>query len=55
MITAGEETGCEGALDLAGRKDRLGKAGAIVVAEPTGNRPLSVTRARYGSQRRRGA
>jgi succinyl-diaminopimelate desuccinylase len=40
VITAGEETGCEGALDLAKRKDRLGKAGAIVVAEPTGNRPL---------------
>ena len=40
VITAGEETGCEGALDLARRKDRLGKSGAIVVAEPTGNRPL---------------
>ena len=40
VITAGEETGCEGARDLAGRKNQLGKAGAIVVAEPTGNRPL---------------
>ena len=40
VITAGEETGCEGALDLVGRKNGLGKAGAIVVAEPTGNRPL---------------
>jgi len=40
VITAGEETGCTGAFDLAGRKDRLGTAGAIVVAEPTGNRPL---------------
>jgi succinyl-diaminopimelate desuccinylase len=40
VITAGEETGCQGALDLARRKNRLGKVGAIVVAEPTGNRPL---------------
>jgi succinyl-diaminopimelate desuccinylase len=43
VITAGEETGCEGAFDLARRHevDRiLGSAGAIVVAEPTANYPL---------------
>jgi len=40
VITAGEETGCTGAIDLARRHDELGKAGAIVVAEPTNNRPL---------------
>jgi succinyl-diaminopimelate desuccinylase len=40
VLTAGEETGCAGAFDLAGRKDLLGQAGALVVAEPTGNRPL---------------
>lgn len=43
VVTAGEETGCEGAFDLA-RKSRLGdvlgEAGALVVAEPTGNYPL---------------
>lgn len=43
VITAGEETGCEGAFDLA-RKSRLGdvlgQAGALVVAEPTSNYPL---------------
>ena len=41
VITAGEETGCTGAFDLARHNDRLGKAGAIVVAEPTGNRALA--------------
>lgn len=35
-ITAGEEIGCEGAFELA-RAGVLGKAGAIVVAEPTSN------------------
>jgi len=40
VITAGEETGCDGAFDLEAHKDRLGHAGAIVVAEPTGNRPM---------------
>lgn len=40
VITAGEETGCEGAFHLAGLKTVLGQAGAIVVAEPTGNYPL---------------
>lgn len=43
VITAGEETGCEGAFDLARRHEVdgiLGSAGAIVVAEPTSNYPL---------------
>ena len=43
VITAGEETGCEGAFDLVNRVDAaaiLGAAGALVVAEPTGNEPL---------------
>jgi succinyl-diaminopimelate desuccinylase len=39
VITAGEETGCEGAYHLAGLGDQLGDAGAIVVAEPTSNQP----------------
>ena len=38
-ITAGEETGCEGAFALA-RRGMQGQAGALVVAEPTSNRPL---------------
>ena len=38
VITAGEEIGCEGAKYLADRK-LLGRAGAIVVAEPTANYP----------------
>ncbi|MFN3658047.1 MAG: M20 family metallopeptidase [Pseudolabrys sp.] len=38
VITAGEETGCTGAAALA--RAGIGKAGALVVAEPTGNRPL---------------
>ena len=39
VITAGEETGCEGAYHLAGLVDVLGEAGAIVVAEPSSNQP----------------
>ncbi len=39
VITAGEETGCEGAYHLAGLRDVLGRAGAIIVAEPTANYP----------------
>lgn len=39
VITAGEETGCEGAYHLAGLGDVLGQAGAIVVAEPSSNQP----------------
>ncbi|MBM3582622.1 MAG: M20 family metallopeptidase, partial [Alphaproteobacteria bacterium] len=38
VITAGEETGCEGAAHLAATGTVLGDAGAIVVAEPTANR-----------------
>src|SRR3954454_18912401 len=39
VITAGEELGCEGAFHLA-RAGILGRAGAIVVAEPTSNAAL---------------
>ena len=39
VITAGEETGCEGAFHLAGLGTVLGEAGAVVVAEPTANQP----------------
>jgi len=39
LITAGEETGCEGAAYLASQKDLVGKAAAVVVAEPTSNYP----------------
>jgi succinyl-diaminopimelate desuccinylase len=38
-VTAGEETGSEGAYVLA-RRGMEGEAGALVVAEPTDNRPL---------------
>ncbi len=40
VVTAGEEISCQGARDLVRRGDALGRAGAIVVAEPTDNRPL---------------
>jgi succinyl-diaminopimelate desuccinylase len=40
VIVGGEETGCEGSFHLAGLPEFLGKAGAILVAEPTSNRPL---------------
>ncbi|MET0968533.1 MAG: M20 family metallopeptidase [Tardiphaga sp.] len=39
VITAGEETGCEGAFDLA-RKDALGDCALLIVAEPTSNHPV---------------
>ena len=39
MITAGEETGCEGAFHLY-RDRQLDRAGAVVVAEPTSNYPF---------------
>ncbi|MBM3394095.1 MAG: M20 family metallopeptidase [Betaproteobacteria bacterium] len=39
IITAAEETGCEGAFKLVKERD-LGRAGAIVVAEPTSNYPF---------------
>jgi succinyl-diaminopimelate desuccinylase len=38
VITAGEENGCEGAFHLH-RDGVLGRAGAVVVAEPTSNYP----------------
>ncbi|HWL29316.1 MAG TPA: M20 family metallopeptidase [Burkholderiaceae bacterium] len=43
IITAGEETGCEGAFHLVGQaetRDLMGNAGALIVAEPTSNEPL---------------
>ncbi|MEZ5908914.1 MAG: M20 family metallopeptidase [Hyphomicrobiaceae bacterium] len=41
VITAGEETGCEGAFHLARtRPELLDRAGALIVAEPSSNRPL---------------
>jgi len=40
FITAGEETGCTGAAALAHAKPPLPRAGALVVAEPTGNKLL---------------
>lgn len=39
VITAGEETGCQGAYDLVTRPGAIGRAGAIVVGEPTCNFP----------------
>ena len=40
VLTAAEETGCVGAEHLAQAGNLLGKAGAIVVGEPTSNYPL---------------
>jgi succinyl-diaminopimelate desuccinylase len=40
VLVAGEETGCEGAAHLARTRGVLGRAGALVVGEPTGNRPV---------------
>jgi succinyl-diaminopimelate desuccinylase len=40
VITAGEETFCDGARHLAQLGGALGRAGAVVVAEPTGNYPF---------------
>jgi succinyl-diaminopimelate desuccinylase len=39
-FVAGEETGCEGSAHLA-RSAGLGRAGALLVGEPTGNQPLT--------------
>jgi succinyl-diaminopimelate desuccinylase len=39
VLTAGEETGCIGSKHLA-QAERLGKAGALVVGEPTSNYPF---------------
>ncbi|MEZ5853805.1 MAG: M20 family metallopeptidase [Hyphomicrobiaceae bacterium] len=41
IITAGEETGCTGANHIvATARNLLGQAGALLVAEPTSNRPM---------------
>ena len=40
IITAGEETSCEGARHLAGAIDLRGMVGALVVGEPTSNQPV---------------
>ncbi len=40
VITAGEETGCQGAFELIRDKALLAAAGAMVVAEPSGNYPF---------------
>jgi succinyl-diaminopimelate desuccinylase len=39
VLCAGEETGCEGALALTREDGALGRAGAVLVAEPTTNQP----------------
>src|SRR5689334_282013 len=40
VLTADEECGCGGAAHLVRETDLLGKIGALVVGEPTGNYPL---------------
>lgn len=40
VLVAGEETGCEGAAHLARTPSALGRASALLVAEPTGNQPV---------------
>jgi succinyl-diaminopimelate desuccinylase len=40
VLTAGEEGGCIGSYHLAEQRRLLGRAGAIVVGEPTSNYPL---------------
>lgn len=41
IITAGEETGCTGAIHIVDTaRELLGRAGALLVAEPTSNRPM---------------
>ena len=40
VITAGEETGCEGAFHLTHKAGALGRAGAVVVGEPSSNYPF---------------
>ena len=41
VITSSEESGCQGANFLVGLDGALGEAGALLVAEPTANRPLN--------------
>jgi succinyl-diaminopimelate desuccinylase len=40
VLTGGEETGCDGAKALCETPEILGRAGAVVVGEPTSNQPL---------------
>ena len=40
VLTAGEENGCQGAAYLAGLESALGRAGALLVGEPTANYPV---------------
>lgn len=40
IIAAGEESGCQGSYYLAKKADLMGKAGALIIAEPTNNYPL---------------
>lgn len=40
MVSAGEETGCDGVLHLAKDEGAMGECGALIVAEPTDNRPM---------------
>ena len=40
VLTAGEENGCQGAEYLAGIGSALGRAGALIVGEPTANYPV---------------
>jgi len=40
VLTAGEEGGCIGSQHLAAQKKLLGRAGAMVVGEPTSNYPM---------------
>jgi succinyl-diaminopimelate desuccinylase len=40
VITAGEEIGCQGAFHLSQKSGALGRAGAVVVAEPSSNYPF---------------
>lgn len=47
VITAGEETGCLGAFELLRTPGAIGRAGAIVVAEPTANYPYVGHRGAY--------
>ncbi|MFC1479626.1 M20 family metallopeptidase [Planctomycetota bacterium] len=47
IFTAGEELGCKGSLHLAGMPEALGKAGALVVAEPTLNHPVCCHRGAF--------
>lgn len=40
ILSAGEETGCEGAVALSNDRESLGTCEALIVAEPTDNRPF---------------